>query len=180
MNLSEAPAPVERIYDLNRLSDAGYETSIALSGDDCARLAQWAMLDAVERFEAKISVKRLSQSRFAYAAKFESDIVQSCAVTLEPVPATISLEFTRSLYLVPYVKKSAEVIVEVGPASGEDDVPEEIYDPRFDLAMPVLEEFLLAIDPYPRAPGVEFAVSEEAGDKPESPFAILKRLKSEG
>jgi hypothetical protein len=41
-----------------------------------------------------------------------------------------------------------------------------------------VEEFMLAIDPYPRAEGVEFIPPEGMGDKPESPFAVLKTLKS--
>ena len=43
-----------------------------------------------------------------------------------------------------------------------------------------MEEFLLAIDPYPRAPGVAFQPPEGMADKPESPFAVLKGLKSGG
>ena len=45
---------------------------------------------------------------------------------------------------------------------------------------PLLEEFVLAIDPYPRAPGVEFAAPVDAEPRPESPFAVLKALKDRG
>jgi hypothetical protein len=43
-----------------------------------------------------------------------------------------------------------------------------------------MEEFLLAIDPYPRAPGVAFQPPEGVNEPPESPFAALKGLKSGG
>jgi hypothetical protein len=39
---------------------------------------------------------------------------------------------------------------------------------------------VLAIDPYPRAPGVAFELPETESIKPESPFAVLSRLKREG
>jgi len=60
----------------------------------------------------------------------------------------------------------------------EDDVPEEISSLHYDLAAPLVEELVLAIDPYPRAPGVEFAPPEDGEQAPESPFAVLKGLKS--
>jgi uncharacterized metal-binding protein YceD (DUF177 family) len=176
MTIADNP-PIERIYDLNRVSEAGYEATITASADDCVKLAGWAELDAVERFEGRVSLKRLSASRFAYSAHLEADIVQSCAVTLEPVPAVIVLDFARTLHLVSRLRTQADVTVELTP--GADDVPEEIDNSRFDLAAPLLEEFLLAINPYPRAPGVEFEVPDEVQDKPESPFAVLKTLKAD-
>ena len=48
---------------------------------------------------------------------------------------------------------------------------------RYDLAAPLLEEFLLALDPYPRAPGVVFESPETGEVPPPNPFAVLKALK---
>jgi len=62
-------------------------------------------------------------------------------------------------------------------APGADEGPEEIQDPHYDIAAPVLEEFVLAIDHYPRTPGVVFETPPETEPK-ESPFAALKSLKS--
>jgi hypothetical protein len=61
-------------------------------------------------------------------------------------------------------------------APGDDDSPEEIESPRYDLAGPLLEEFVLAIA-YPRAAGVAFEAAVPQTPAPESPFAVLKRLK---
>ena len=60
----------------------------------------------------------------------------------------------------------------------EDDIPEEIGSLHYDLAGPLIEEFVLGVDPYPRAPGVEFEVPGDKTEAPESPFAVLKGLKS--
>ena len=48
---------------------------------------------------------------------------------------------------------------------------------RYDLAVPVLEELVLAIDPYPRASGVAFEAPQDDADSPVHPFAALKQLK---
>lgn len=172
--MSEAP-PFERFYDLGDLSDAGDEVAISLSPADLARLAGWADVRAVERFAADISLARLASNRFGYDATLVADIVQTCVVTLEPVSNRIERRFRRVLLLAPGRRHQAPG-GEIALTAADDDAPEEIASTRFDLAAPLLEEFLLAIDPYPRAPGVEF--QPPAGDdKPESPFAKLKTLK---
>lgn len=180
MTSTDIQPPLERYYDLNRLSEAGYETEITASPDDRAKLALWAEIKSVEKFAGHVALRRLGAGRFSYVARLEADIVQDCTVTLEPVPARIGLEFTRSLHLVPQVKKMVDFSGELSPAAGDDEVPEEIDSPRFDLAAPILEEFLLAIDPYPRAAGVEFEVPADPDDRAENPFAVLKGLKSQG
>ena len=59
------------------------------------------------------------------------------------------------------MKKIIDFSGELSPAAGGDDVPEEIDSTRYDLVAPLLEEFSLAIDPYPRAPGVAFDVPQD-------------------
>ena len=177
--MTEQLPPIERFYDLNRLSEAGYEAAIELGPDERARLAAWADVVAVNRFEGRVSLTRLSNTRFNYVAHLEADIVQACTVTLEPVSSNISLDFTRALHLVPQVKKTLDFSGELSPAAGDDEVPEEIDSTRYDLAAPLLEEFSLAIDPYPRAPGVAFEAPEDK-DRPENPFAVLGKLKEKG
>lgn len=180
MNSPEHQPPFEKFYDLNRLSEAGYEVTIELGQAERQKVAEWANVVGVNKFVGHVSLHRTSSSRFAYRAHLEAEIVQSCAVTLEPVISRISEDFTRSLHLVPHIKKIVDFSGELSPAAGDDEVPEEIDSPHFDLAAPLLEEFLLAIDPYPRAPGVEFDARRGEDEAPESPFAVLKGWKAKG
>jgi hypothetical protein len=60
--------------------------------------------------------------------------------------------------------------------SDQEEGPEEIDSLHLDLAGPVLEEFVLSLDPYPRRPGVEFAPESPDSAPRESPFAVLKGL----
>ena len=175
--MNEQLPPIERFYDLNRLSEAGYEAFIELGPEERQKLAAWADVVNVNKFEGRVALRRISSNRFAYQAHLEADIVQACTVTLEPVSANISLDFTRALHLVPHVKKTIDFSGELSPAAGDDEVPEEIDSTRLDLAAPLLEEFSLAIAPYPRAPGVAFDTPEDGEVQPESPFAVLGKLK---
>ncbi len=179
MRTPDPKRPLERPYNLATLSDAGYETTIVAAPEDRARIAVWAGLEGVNSFAGKILLKRLSPSRFAYKAALDAEIVQRCVVTLDPVLSRLSLDFARTLELVPKARGAFDLGGALDPASGDDDVPEEIDSPRYDLAGPLLEEFSLAIDPYPHAPGVAFETPAQPSDAGESPFARLKLLKGE-
>jgi hypothetical protein len=170
-------APFSVVYDLARLSEAGADVKIAANPEQRMELARWADVGAVETFEAQVRLKRLSASRFEYQADLTADLVQSCVVTLEPVPARLVLDIVRSLHLVKMPRGVPASQPEL-PAPW-DEGPEEIHDTRYDLAAPLLEEFSLAIDPYPRAPGVIFDLPEKPA-APESPFAVLKRREGDG
>ena len=56
----------------------------------------------------------------------------------------------------------------------EEDPPDPIVDGKVDLGALAAEFLALALDPYPRKPGAEFAAPEVA--EPDSPFAELARL----
>jgi hypothetical protein len=55
-------------------------------------------------------------------------------------------------------------------------VPEEIASLDYDLAAPLLEEFLLAIDPYPRKQGVAFEPPGQPAEIPPKARLRLKKL----
>ncbi len=166
--------PFEQFVELSGLSEAGMDVRLAPSQSERARIAQWSDVSALPSFKATVTLKRLSPSRFSYMAELEADVVQSCVVTLEPVTYRIERKFVRELHLTRIGRHRPEPGELAGGASG-DEGPEEIDSPHYNVAGPVLEEFSLAIDPYPRVPGVVFDVPEAPG--PESPFAALARFK---
>lgn len=167
-------APFEKFVELTTLSEAGMDILLAPNEEERAQIADWSDATAVPIFEAKVMLKRLSPSRFSYVADLKAQVIQPCSVTLEPVTQTIEQNFTRELHLTQASRHRPE-LVELTPGAGEDESPEEIENPRYNVAGPVLEEFSLAIDPYPRAPGVAYEPPPD--EKPASPFAVLARLK---
>lgn len=173
---TEVP-PLERFTALDRLGQAGAQVTIEAKGDDLVRLAEWAGVASIESFSATVDLRRLGQTRFKLDYAFAADLTQSCVVTLEPVHAHIAREFSRELH----VTGSAAAADKGGVLTldaADDEAPEEIASPHYDLAGPLLEEFLLAIDPYPRAQGAAFEAAEDPPDAPDNPFAVLKSLKT--
>jgi uncharacterized metal-binding protein YceD (DUF177 family) len=172
------PSPLQQFYDLADLSEAGAEVVVSAKPADLPALAKWAGVDAVERFEGRVLLRKLPAHRFVYDASLTADVVQSCVVTLEPVRSHLERNVSRTLHLSQTSRRSAEPEPAWSPA--DDEGPEEIQSPRYDLAAPLLEEFVLSIDPYPRAPGVAFEPPADRVEPAESPFAALKVLKKPG
>jgi hypothetical protein len=103
-------------------------------------------------------------------------------VTLEPVASRLAGEFRRLFKVKPrpnarHRKRGTETVASVELSSLEDDEPELVDSASIDLAAPLLEEVSLALDPYPRAPGVAFEGPKEEESPADSPFAVLGRLK---
>jgi uncharacterized metal-binding protein YceD (DUF177 family) len=133
----------------------------------------------LDRFAADLTLRR-DGSRVLVGGRFEADIVQACVVTLEPIPARIveevALTFAEEV-VIPDKPRADRMtdLAEIEVQLSEEDPPEPIVGGRFDPG-PVLVELLsLALDPYPRKPGVAFIMPDGQGDI--SPFAALSRLK---
>jgi hypothetical protein len=173
--------PLTHVYNLARLGQAGDEVHLAATPEERTAIAHWSGVLAVDLFAARVDVRKLSASKFALDIALTADVVQSCVVSLQPVPARIARKFTRELHFAgparrgPKTTESDTVMVGV---IDEDEPPEEIESLHYDLARPVLEEYVLSLDPYPRVKGAEFGLTETPDDRPESPFAALKTLKT--
>jgi len=163
--------PIAQPYELGRLGQADDEVVIAPGDEERARIAQWAGIDALDAFRAKIDLRKVTPTRFSLDAVLTADIVQSCVVTLEPVKSHVESSFTRDLFLTQVKSFDTDV------APVDEDGREEIASLHYDLAVPVLEELALLIDPYPRCPGVEFEPPTDGADEDAHPFAALGKLK---
>lgn len=159
------------------MSDAGDEVTVSARNEDLPKVAKWLQVQNVQKLQGKVILTKLSPNRYRYDAALECELTQTSVVSLEPVTTTIRETFTRELYVLPRSRRSLPNEPEPTVADGEDDVPEELDNPHYDLAQPLLEELSLALDPYPRAPGEDFACPAGTGAAVESPFAVLKTLK---
>ena len=144
-----------------------------------ARIARWADVDSDRLVHGQgRSAQASRRSRFRLDVDFAADIVQSCVVTLEPVKSACR---ARVQPRTPPDAGTAACHKEHRrrPRRSTTTDTEEIDSLRYDLAVPVLEEFALAIDPYPRAPGVEFEPRQTRMRQIAAhPFAALKSLKN--
>ena len=167
-------------YNLARLGNAGDVVAFVADADQRAAIAQWSQVMALDRFKAQVALRKAGADRFTLDFTLIVDVVQACVVTLEPVPAHLERRFTRELHFTGHIRRKLppESQGEVVLDSDLDEGPEEIDSLHYDLVGPVLEEYVLALEPYPRCPGVEFEPPADGMPAKESPFAALKGLKS--
>ena len=171
--------PFSHSYNLARLGNAGDTVRFAADADQRAAIAKWAGILSLENFQTEVEIKKLAPNRFGLAFHLTADVTQSCVVTLEPVAGHLDKGFTRELVFVgPSRHRNT---TDSGPDlvldTDQEEGPEEIDSLHFDLAGPVLEEFVLSLEPYPRRPGVAFEPPSDGLEAPPSPFAVLKSLK---
>lgn len=179
-NIVSTISPFEHFYDLSRLSDAGAEIMVSPRPEELQKLAQWLDVQSVQMFEGKVTLTKLAAHRYRYDAALTCDLTQSSVVSLEPVRTRIEERFSRELHVHHRARYAKVPEMEAPAMDGEDDVPEELDSPHYDLAAPLLEELSLALDPYPRAPGEIFEPPNGLAAETESPFAVLKKLKDRG
>jgi uncharacterized metal-binding protein YceD (DUF177 family) len=163
-----------RPVEVDRIGPEGVSLEIEADPGEREALARRFGLASVDRLTASVSVSPLSRKLFRVEGRLEGEVVQTCVVTLDPVPARLTETFSA-------------LFGEGGPGlaallAAEEDTPEPIQGGAIDLGETVAQHLSLALDPYPRKPGAQLAEgygqAAGAGAEPrQSPFAALGALK---
>lgn len=166
------PVPVDQI--------GSHETLREIEATPAERHALAERLDlvALDSLTATLRLRRLPDGLVRVSGRFAAEVVQSCVVTLAPVPARCAAEFTALFGEAPAVADLGAA-VEID-AVGADE-PEPILGGAVDLGETVVQELATALDPYPRAPGAKVPdrYSPEGEEEPATPFAALAKLRDE-
>jgi uncharacterized metal-binding protein YceD (DUF177 family) len=175
-------SPISHLVSVARLPQKGMPVRMIATDKECTALAHEHGLQAVAHFSADITVAKWRRDGVRITGSVIADIVQTCSITLEPLPAHIDSEIDalfvpeNSKLARPKIDENGEMILDAdGP-----DAPETFAGDQLDVGTIVEEFFALAIDPYPRKEGAEFQLSaapEEIATKKVSPFAKLAEFK---
>ena len=175
--MSDKP-PYRAPFELAGVSERGAERSLSPDAAERARIAAWLGALDVPRLDATIRLTREDDDVYRYDADFTAQVVQACAVTLEPVPSLHTGRAERRYRVVARAQRRSSRSTDAPEiATGDDDAPEVISSSLLDIAAPILEEISLLLDPYPRAPGVTFEPLKDAEEDTDNPFAVLAKLK---
>jgi len=144
-----------------------------------AALARRFGLVSLDRLEAEVELRRAGGD-FHLSATLSATLVQSCVVTLEPVPATIEESFTLC-YRPGIDEDEADRLALENP---EDVIIEPLMGEAIDIGEAVAQQLSVAMDPYPRAASVQSAETGTAfgEDEPSTsrnPFGALAALKKQ-
>ncbi|MEQ1717249.1 MAG: DUF177 domain-containing protein [Hyphomicrobium sp.] len=152
----------------------GLSRERAASEAERADIAKALGIPAVERLVARYKITSIAGGGWRLEGTISAAVVQSCVVTLEPVPLTIEERFD-----VEFWRDKGE------PAGGEDksvlDGPdvEPLDGDDIGAGRIVFETVSGALDPYPRKPGAAFEWQDPAAVEVEknNPFSVLGKLK---
>ncbi|ADL01206.1 YceD family protein [Brevundimonas subvibrioides] len=166
------PERILPFSEVVRINEIGAGLNRHLVPDDAARARIVKALDlaTLSSLEADVSLLP-SRAGWTLSGRVTAAAEQVCGITLEPLPVQIDERFSIDL-VEASAREPDEVEVEV---SLDDDAPDVIEDGRIDLGQYAVEQFSLALDPFPRKPGAEFVQPEEPAEI--SPFAVLKAFK---
>jgi len=153
--------------DIIRLNQIGSGLTRRLEPDEATRrrIAQVTDLEALDAFVAEMTIIP-TDSGWRLSGWVKGDAVQTCGLSLEPLPARIDATFRIGL-TEPREIQDNEIIVDL-----DDDAPDMVEDGKIDLGQYAVEQLVLALDPFPRKPGAEFVAPEPTEER--SPFAVLK------
>ena len=156
-----------------RLHQIGASLSRRLEPDAEARqrIARALNLKSLDRFEADLEVTA-TVSGWRLTGHVVADAVQSCVLTLEPLPVHVDDRFEINLVEAVDTAPSDEGEIDL---ELDDDSPDVVENGQIDLGQYAVEQLALHLDPYPRKDGAVFEQPPEPGEI--SPFGVLRALK---
>ena len=161
------PPPYSEPVRLHQIG-AGVSRTLAPDASARAKIARALDLASLEAFEADVKLVP-SAGGWTLSGRVRASAVQTCGVTLEPLPVEIDGPFSIAL-AEPVDEESDEIVITL-----EDESPDVVEDGQIDLAQYAVEQLALRLDPFPRKPGAEFVQPDEPAEI--SPFAVLKQLR---
>ncbi len=164
---------------VDHIPETGLHRKIEAGPREREAMAELAGLREILSATASFDVTPRSGGRVHVAGRVQARVGQICVVTLEPIESEIDEEVDLSFAPEAEVRKLAD-LVEEGQDPDDDaevpDPPEAIVNGIIDLGRVATDAVYLAIDPYPRKPGVVFEAEITAPDPEDHPFAALKAL----
>jgi hypothetical protein len=178
MHETPIKSPVSFPVHVARLPQKGVSLTIEADSVQLAALAEEHGLLSVKDWRAELEVKPWKRNGVKIAGRVRADIVQACVVTLDPLDAHID-EAVEGLFLPEDSKLGREGFGHAGEilldADGPDS-PETFSGDTVDAGALAEQFFALAIDPYPRKPGVSLGEAADDAEPVENEFQ--KKLRS--
>lgn len=163
-----------------RLPPDGFTETITADAAEREALARRFEIQAIEALTAEIHLKPVAGGAMVrVAGRLSADVVQTCVVTLEPLPAHVEEDFDMTFGPEEEYRPGQEIHLDVEAAEPPEPFTE---DGAVDVGEVVAEHLALALDPFPRKgdaavappPGVEVDGPDQL---PNTPFAALASLK---
>ncbi len=162
--MTAAPELV-RPLPADRVGQGGLAITVTATKAECAAIALRLMVPSVESLRCDWHLRVAPGGVIEADGSLHARLHQECVATLDPFPVAQVEEFA-----VRFVPSGTE-----DTTSEDPDTPDEVpfEDGALELGEATVEQFALALDPYPRKPG---AVLPDVSDDPAAnPFDALAK-----
>ena len=176
------PSPVfSRPVGVEALPTDGRRVVIEATEAERIALAALDGVAAIAALSADYMLRSGSAGTVKVTGHIRAHVTQICTVSLDPFDSAIDepvdLTFMPQKGIEAWLSRHKAASKDE-PGLDDEDPPDEIIDGCIDLGQIAAEFLSLALDPYPRKPGVAFDAEAYAPEKDESPFAALARLRT--
>jgi uncharacterized metal-binding protein YceD (DUF177 family) len=161
------------------IRDIGAEgRQITITLDDAERRTLEELLDIEDltSFTAVADLRPLRKDRFAMEARIKANFSQISAISLKGVEKQMDEKFDTEFW--PIAQADPEVSPELDIDYADEMV--EFYENNWlEVGQVIYEQFVIALDLFPRAEGEVFdweGPSNKDDVAPDNPFAVLKKL----
>jgi uncharacterized metal-binding protein YceD (DUF177 family) len=172
-----------RPFALDALRDRPVHQRLAAEPAERASLAKRLGILGIDRLEAELKVQRVRAGRAVRVeGRITAALSQACVVSLQPVAQSVDETFVTVFVPAEDMKPlpvDEEGAIDVDAMDPDEELEEPLPEGPLDLGELVAQEFAVALDPYPRAPGATFkenwsAAVPAAPEGKIKPFADLK------
>jgi len=154
-----------RPLSLDRVGPQGLELTVEATPAECAALARRMNLPAVLAVSCAFHLVRDGRAVVFARGVLRAKVMQTCVVSSDDFGAVVEEVF--QVRFVPAAQETDDIDLE-----SDDEIP---FDGNsIDLGEAAAEQLGLALDPYPRMPGVETPALE--AEPEQHPFEALRRL----
>lgn len=152
----------------------GLERLRQADAEERGRICRVLGLVSLDTLTADYRIQALAGGGWRLSGSISAEVVQSCIVSLEPVPASIEDDFAVEFWRDIEEPEGGEDKAVLGSADVERLEADTIPVGRI-----VFETLSGALDPYPRKEGAAFEWQDQKAAQSENsnPFSILARLK---
>ena len=173
--MNAAEAEFSRPVALSRLGVEPFCQEIEAAEGERERLARRLGLETLDRLRATVTLRRGAGETVLLDARFEAAFSQTCVVTLEPVPGTVSGSF--ALLYGPADAGPAEFDADLD-AGADPNAPvfEPLSGAAIDIGEAVAQELSLALPEFPRHPDAAAEPDDAASEPVDGAFAALAGL----
>ncbi|MBV1707318.1 MAG: DUF177 domain-containing protein [Hyphomicrobiales bacterium] len=165
--------PFSRSFAMSELRNLKRPVLLDAKPSECAALAAAFGIVAIRDLTADLKISRQAALGWLVTGSVHAKVTQTCVVSLEPFETAIDEPVEARFVESGDPRRGHHAmdtdVIATGP---ELDPPDIIEGGRLDLGVLAAEFLALALDPWPRKPGVEFKDHDDEPAKP-SPFAGL-------